>query len=152
MTPPVQLRPSWCARNQSHEEYFIPDFEAKHPEIEKIKEAVTLRKPTGPQSRSLNIVYRPASEKSTSLDQLLHSLAEHFGTEASWAYHWAIKIDDLYFELEVHPEQIWKYGPWDEHLKAQVVKEEEMGTTSMTDEEILTIGVSMDHRGHAQCD
>lgn len=72
---------------------------------------MTLRKPTGLTPRGLSIVYRAAPEKPASLDKLLHSLAEHFGTEASWAYHWAIKIDDLYFKLEVHPEQIWKHGP-----------------------------------------
>jgi hypothetical protein len=135
-------RPAFCDYNCS--KYYIPNLTASHAAIELVKAAVQKRRLAGStlKSRPVTIVYRPAIRKSETKDRILTKISELFQERPLLAYHWAIKVDDQYFELGRQPVAKWRSRPWPKELKEQVIHQDLIGETYTTDVEILAIGMN----------
>ncbi|KAN0102983.1 hypothetical protein V8E51_011296 [Hyaloscypha variabilis] len=138
--PLVTTRPSYCSGSA----FGAPEFGGAHPPVEEIKEQARARQVLGQLPRSVDLVYKVAKEKGRTRGVVYKGLSWLTGRHFRSALHWALRIGSTYFELHL------EHGTgnvdfiaraWDQdRLKLLRWRENNFGTTYMTDKEILTVG------------
>ena len=74
---------------------------------------------------------------------ILKSLMAITGSQLTWAMHWAIEIDGIYFELQRVPESrkpTLAVSRWTNHKKRDIVTRAFAGTTVLNNEEMIAKG------------
>ncbi len=139
------FQPIYCTASA----YGIPDFGATHPFIEQIKEAAESRHLNQPGilPRQVALVTKGAKHKGWLRHTLYQAYKASTGNELRWALHWALRIDNVYFELHriEHTNDItFTASVWEEGRIQQITEEiEKFSTTYMTNQEIVAIGKSV---------
>lgn len=93
-----------------------------------------------PEKRAVFIVTVPVKDIGPTRKACIKLVSLAIGSPLTWAMHWAIRVDDSYFELQRPPgfaKPYLKVSRWSEHKKKEIITAAPISSTLMTDSEII---------------
>ncbi|KAH0543151.1 hypothetical protein FGG08_002496 [Glutinoglossum americanum] len=126
----------------------IPDELSEEPKISLEQNgngtaSVLQEKPESPGKRGVIIVTVPVKDIGAVRKAIIKLVSWVVGSPLTWAMHWAIRVDDTYFELQ-RPGGLGKphlaATVWSEEKRKGIITVCPMGSTLMTNEEIIVAG------------
>jgi len=93
-----------------------------------------------PEKRAVFIVTVPVKDIGPTRKACIKLVSLAIGSPLTWAMHWAIRVDDSYFELQRPPglaKPYLKVSTWSEDKKKEIITAAPISSTLMTDSEII---------------
>lgn len=92
------------------------------------------------EKREVFIVTVPVKDIGATRKACIKLVSLAMGSPLTWAMHWAIRVDDSYFELQRPPgfgKPYLKVSTWSEDKKKEIITAASISWTLMTDSEII---------------